>query len=56
MTPLPLAVVLYLLTGHVTAFAGLCALSLIGLLILRPRVEEWQEVATRTPILADRIP
>ncbi|MDR7522959.1 MAG: hypothetical protein QN168_10880 [Armatimonadota bacterium] len=56
VTPLPLAVVLYLLTGHLAAFAWLCALSLIGLLILRPRLEEWQEVAMRTPIHADRAP
>jgi hypothetical protein len=42
-TPTAFAFLVYWLTGNVAALSGLCALSLLGLLVLRPRIEEWQE-------------
>ena len=44
MTPAVLGAVLYMAFGSRDGLSVLCALSLVGLGLLRPRLEEWQEI------------
>lgn len=53
-TPAFLGLVLYLALGHRAGLGVLCVLSLIGLAILRPRREQWQELLMVTRIDANR--
>jgi hypothetical protein len=48
------AVVVYVLSGSLWAFSGLCALGVIGLFVLRPRLEEWQDTLRGIRVGADR--
>ncbi len=53
-TPAVLGAVLYLLLGSFAVLAGFCFLSLVGMYVLRPRLEEWQDLVRRTRIDANR--
>ena len=48
------AIVLYILSGNLWAFSGLCALGVVGLLVLRPRLEEWQDTLRGIRVHANR--
>jgi len=55
-TPAVLGVVAYLVTGSRLALSLLCGLSLFGLFLVRPRLEEWQEALLALRIDEDRRP
>lgn len=48
------AAVVYVLFGNLWAFSGLCALGVVGLFVLRPRLEEWQDTLRGIRVDANR--
>jgi hypothetical protein len=46
-TPVVLGIVTYVLGAGLNVLSGFCALALIGLLFLRPNLEEWEEAMMR---------
>jgi hypothetical protein len=55
-TPAVLGVVAYLVTGSRLALSLLCGASLLGLFLVRPRLEEWREALLALRIDEDRRP
>jgi hypothetical protein len=50
------AIVAYVMTGSRLAVSVLCGLSVLGLLLVRPRLEEWREMLHTVHIDEDRRP
>lgn len=55
-TPAVLGVVAYLVTGSRLALSLLCGVSVLGLFLVRPRLEEWQEALLALRIDENRRP
>ncbi|MDR7421177.1 MAG: hypothetical protein QN174_05860 [Armatimonadota bacterium] len=55
-TPAVLGIVAYIVTGSRVALSLLCGMSVLGLFLVRPRLEEWQETLLTLRIDEDRRP